>query len=113
VPFERSAQLTGERHNNLKNLPTCMIPRCCYTTAAGLTLHNTAVCNALDLGDATSPYGSVHPRNKQEVARRFLLAALSIVYRRSTLYRNPMSVTPFPLVFFVTICAWASCGVFP
>jgi hypothetical protein len=60
------------------------------TLSAGLSLNNTAVANALDLGDPISPYGSVHPRNKQEVARRFLLAALGIIYRRDTQYRSPM-----------------------
>jgi hypothetical protein len=38
---------------------------------------NVAVSNALDLWDLQSPYGDIHPRNKQTVRAR---AGVSSVY---------------------------------
>lgn len=66
VPYEREAQLKG-------------------LTAGGLV----AVCNAMDLGDATAPHGSVHPRNKQDVGQRLANAALALLYGQKTPYLNP------------------------
>jgi hypothetical protein len=67
LPYERDAQLTG-------------------LSASGA---NVVVANAVDLGDATAPFGSVHPRNKQTVGRRFAAAALDLLYGESTPYLNP------------------------
>lgn len=44
--------------------------------ADALALENTAMVSAIDIGDA----GDIHPKNKQEVARRLSLAALKNVY---------------------------------
>ena len=35
---------------------------------------------AIDLGDPTSPYGSIHPRDKQDVGYRLALSARAVVY---------------------------------
>jgi sialate O-acetylesterase len=53
LPYEREAQLTA------------------------LALPGVAAANAIDLGDALAPHGSVHPRNKTAVARRLAAAALA------------------------------------
>ena len=45
-----------------------------------LKLADTGYAIALDLGDPTSQHGSVHPRRKQEVGRRLMLAVNSVVY---------------------------------
>ncbi|XP_056398027.1 sialate O-acetylesterase isoform X2 [Hyla sarda] len=41
---------------------------------------NTFMAVAMDLGDESSPYGSVHPRDKQTVAYRLYLGAQAIAY---------------------------------
>jgi hypothetical protein len=61
LPYERAAQLQG--------------------LAAGGKVH---AANSIDLGDATAPHGSVHPRNKQGVAARMVAAARALVYGDTT-----------------------------
>ena len=41
---------------------------------------------ATDLGDPTSPYGSVHIRDKQDVGARLALAAQSVAYNMADVY---------------------------
>ncbi|NWI73413.1 SIAE acetylesterase, partial [Dryoscopus gambensis] len=41
---------------------------------------STFMAVAMDLGDEHSPYGSIHPRDKQNVARRLLLGARAVAY---------------------------------
>jgi sialate O-acetylesterase len=53
-----------------------------------LTRHNVAACNAIDLGDATAPHGSVHPRDKQTVGARIADQAASIVYGLPVAFEN-------------------------
>jgi len=58
---------------------------------AALQLPGVGMAVAIDLGDPTSPYGSIHPRRKQEVGRRLALAARAIQYGHGTLvYRGPV-----------------------
>lgn len=45
-----------------------------------LALPNTAVASAVDVGDARSPDGSVHPRMRQVIGARLAANALSQVY---------------------------------
>jgi hypothetical protein len=47
-----------------------------------------AACNAIDLGDATAPHGSVHPRDKQTVGARIADQAASIVYGLPVAFEN-------------------------
>jgi len=44
------------------------------------------VAVAMDLGDLTSPYGRVHPRDKQDVGARFSLAGRVIAYGDTSAY---------------------------
>ncbi len=47
---------------------------------------------AMDLGDPTSPYGSVHPRDKQDVGARLVLAGRSVAYGdHSVYYTGPLA----------------------
>ena len=39
---------------------------------------------AIDLGDPTSPYGSVHPRDKSDVGLRLSVGARAVVYNDVT-----------------------------
>ena len=46
---------------------------------------------AIDLGDLSSPYGSIHPRDKQDVARRLVLGALNVAYHRTSVnFQGPV-----------------------
>ena len=44
-------------------------------------LKNVFMAVATDLGDPTSPYGSIHPRDKQDVGSRLALSARAVVYQ--------------------------------
>ena len=41
---------------------------------------------AMDLGDPTSPFGSVHPRDKQDVGYRLALAGRAVAYKQEGVY---------------------------
>ena len=41
---------------------------------------------AMDLGDPTSPFGSVHPRDKQDVGHRLALAGRAVAYKQEGVY---------------------------
>ena len=48
---------------------------------------------AMDLGDPTSPFGSVHPRDKQDVGYRLALAGRAIAYHdESVYYTGPIAI---------------------
>ena len=49
-------------------------------------LQNVFMAVAIDLGDPTSPHGSIHPRDKQDVGARLVLSARAITYKDSTVY---------------------------
>ncbi len=40
----------------------------------------------IDLGDPTSPHGSIHPRDKQDVGLRLAMGARSIAFNDSKAY---------------------------
>ena len=49
-------------------------------------LQNVFMAVAMDLGDPTSPFGSVHPRDKQDVGDRLSRAGMGVVYGDKTAY---------------------------
>ncbi|XP_062450574.1 sialate O-acetylesterase isoform X2 [Rhea pennata] len=50
----------------------------------------TFMAVAADLGDERSPYGSIHPRDKQSVARRLLLGARAVAYgEKGLVFQGP------------------------
>ena len=51
---------------------------------------NTFLATTIDLGDATSPYGSVHCRYKTEVGQRLALKALKQAYGDNTIHGGPV-----------------------
>jgi sialate O-acetylesterase len=61
-------------------LATIVTPQMRQAQLSALALPNVGYATAADLGDYTSPWGSIHPRNKQEVGRRLTLAARNIAY---------------------------------
>ncbi|XP_053222457.1 sialate O-acetylesterase isoform X1 [Podarcis raffonei] len=51
---------------------------------------NTFMAVTIDLGDESSPYGSIHPRDKQTVASRLLRGALALAYGdKSIAFQGP------------------------
>jgi len=56
-----------------------------------LSLDNTALATAMDLGDALSPFGNVHPRYKQTVGARLAANALAEVYGKSVPHLSPIA----------------------
>lgn len=57
-----------------------------------LRMKKTFMAVALDLPDATSPYGTIHPRDKQDVAYRLTLGARAVAYEEE----NVPFLGPFP-----------------
>ncbi|NXW57115.1 SIAE acetylesterase, partial [Eurystomus gularis] len=54
---------------------------------------NTFMAVAMDLGDEHSPYGSIHPRDKQNVAHRLQLGARAVAYGE----KNLVFQGPYPI----------------
>ncbi|KAM4704298.1 sialate O-acetylesterase [Rhinophrynus dorsalis] len=63
-----------------------------YGYAPNPKMKNTFMAVAMDLGDETSPYGCVHPRDKQTVAYRLFLGARAVAYGE----KNITFQGPFP-----------------
>ena len=58
--------------------------------AAVLNVPNAYLGSAMDLGSLHPlPYESIHPTNKQEVARRLALGMRSALYGEDTVYLGP------------------------
>ena len=53
---------------------------------------NTFMAVAMDLGDFKSPFGAIHPRDKQDVSSRLVLGALNVAYGQHV---NPQG--PYPV----------------
>jgi sialate O-acetylesterase len=54
-----------------------------------LALPNTALAVTADLGDRSSSFGSIHPRNKREIARRLYLEFSSMLEAEQTSSARP------------------------
>ncbi|KAM7413459.1 hypothetical protein PAMA_020720 [Pampus argenteus] len=52
-------------------------------------MKRTFMAVALDLPDAYSPYGTIHPRDKQDVARRLTLGARAVAYNEDVPFLGP------------------------
>ncbi|KAK3098718.1 hypothetical protein FSP39_022378 [Pinctada imbricata] len=53
-------------------------------------MNNTFMAVAIDLPDYTSPYGSIHPRYKHDIARRLGLSSLAVAYHQTGFdYQGP------------------------
>ena len=57
-------------------------------------LQNVFMAVAMDLGDPQSPFGSVHPRDKQDVGDRLVRSGRAVVYKDdSVYYQGPLAQT--------------------
>ena len=57
-----------------------------YGYVPNVVLQKVFMAVATDLGDPTSPYGSIHPRDKEDVGARLVLAAAAVAYNNETVY---------------------------
>ncbi|XP_065829152.1 sialate O-acetylesterase-like [Oscarella lobularis] len=57
---------------------------------AALKLPIVGMATAVDHGDLTSPFGSVHPRAKQPVGLRLSATARALLYKEKLVYQGPM-----------------------
>ncbi|OWF44709.1 sialate O-acetylesterase-like [Mizuhopecten yessoensis] len=61
-----------------------------YGKVPNAKMPNTFMAVAMDLPDFKSPYGTIHPRFKHDVASRLALSALGVAYHQSGLeYQGP------------------------
>lgn len=51
-----------------------------------LSLPNTCMATAIDIGEV----GDIHPKNKQDVANRLVLAAKKVAYQKDVVYSGPV-----------------------
>lgn len=61
-------------------------------------MHRTFMAVALDLPDEKSPYGTIHPRDKQDVAERLSLGARAVAYNE----KNVSFQGPFPHTILIS-----------
>lgn len=67
-----------------------------FREAQAITLHSLAGVGygtAIDIGDPTGPFSSIHPRNKKLVGQRLAAAALTLLYGKPTPYLSPSYVS--------------------
>ncbi|XP_069805094.1 sialate O-acetylesterase-like [Dendropsophus ebraccatus] len=83
-----------------KNSPNANVPlirwhqTADYGYAPNPKMPNTFMAVAMDLGDETSPHGSIHPRDKATVAYRLYLGAQAIAYgERRVPFQGPFPET--------------------
>ena len=64
-----------------------------YGFVPNVKMPNTFMAVAMDLGDPTSPYGSIHPRDKQDVSSRLVLGGLNVAYGQQVNFQGPTPKT--------------------
>ncbi|XP_060070507.1 sialate O-acetylesterase-like [Ylistrum balloti] len=74
---------TGEENKGFPSLRWAQTAH--YGKVPNAKMPNTFMSVTIDLPDFTSPYGSIHPRFKQDVASRLALSALGVAYHQSGL----------------------------
>ncbi|XP_002124590.3 sialate O-acetylesterase-like [Ciona intestinalis] len=57
--------------------------------APNVKMPNTFMAVAMDLSDNESPFGSIHPRDKDDVAKRLVVGALNVGYGRKVEFQGP------------------------
>ncbi|XP_071327684.1 sialate O-acetylesterase [Trachinotus anak] len=67
-------------------------------------MKRTFMAVAVDLPDQTSPYGTIHPRDKQDVAYRLTLGARAVAYNEKDVpFRGPFPKEILPSRMYVNI----------
>ncbi|KAM9299657.1 sialate O-acetylesterase [Gastrophryne carolinensis] len=94
-PFGFVQLSTYQKSDPLDNFPDIRWHQTAdYGYAPNPKMPNTFMAVAMDLGDETSPCGSIHPRDKQTVAYRLFLGARAVAYGETNInFRGPFPVT--------------------
>ena len=66
---------------------------------------NVGYAVAIDLGDKSSPEGSIHPRRKQEVGRRLSLSVMHMLYGYPDFPLGPQ-ITEYSWLYQYQIKLW-------
>ena len=61
-----------------------------YGYAPNHRLQKVFMAVAMDLGNASAPFGSIHPNDKQDVGYRLALAGRAIAYAENVYYSGPL-----------------------
>lgn len=69
-----------------------------YGFVPNMRMKRTFMAVAMDLPDKTSPYGTIHPRDKQDVAYRLTLGAKAVAYNHILTFNGP-----FPFLILLDI----------
>jgi len=69
------------------------LPQLRNSQLSGNTLSNVGMGSAVDLGDLNSPYGNIHPQDKESVGYRLQLQALKHSYNQNILADGPLFLT--------------------
>ncbi|KAM8852960.1 sialate O-acetylesterase [Synchiropus picturatus] len=79
---------------------------------------NTFMAVTLDLPDYNSPYGPIHPRDKQDVAYRLSLGARALAYDENISFLGPFpqhifsDAMSFYIIYDQEVRAWQSVNIF-
>uniref|UniRef100_A0A8C3FXA1 Sialic acid acetylesterase n=1 Tax=Chrysemys picta bellii TaxID=8478 RepID=A0A8C3FXA1_CHRPI len=83
-------QVTGSQGTDHGDRNRCSEPTADYGYAPNKRMPNTFMAVAVDLCDEHSPYGSIHPRDKQNVAYRLHLGARAVAYgEKGLVFQGP------------------------
>ncbi|KAJ0063641.1 hypothetical protein NL108_004484, partial [Boleophthalmus pectinirostris] len=74
-----------------------------YGFVPNFRMKNTFMAVTMDLPDETSPYGTIHPRDKQDVTYRLTLGAKVVAYKQSLSFQGPFPCLISPDQMYVNI----------
>jgi len=65
------------------------LPELRLAQEAALSLNNVGMATTIDLGDPLSPFGNIHPRDKDTVGLRLSLVASALAYKYQVFFLGP------------------------
>jgi sialate O-acetylesterase len=69
--------------------PGVLLAQTRLAQTVALQLPYVGFATAFDLGDISSPFGDIHPRDKQDIGQRMALSALGITFHHKIIYKGP------------------------
>ncbi|XP_060570661.1 sialate O-acetylesterase-like [Ruditapes philippinarum] len=88
LPFCYTACSWRNNSTIIKGFPDIRWDQTCgFGYAPNAQMPQTFMATTIDLPDFSSPYNSIHPRDKQDVASRLVLSALQVAYNIKTMGR--------------------------
>ncbi|XP_065647941.1 sialate O-acetylesterase isoform X2 [Hydra vulgaris] len=84
-------QLASFNDNTIPGFPTLRwLQTAGYGYVPNKQQENTFMAVTMDLADNNSPYGSIHPRDKADVAERLVLAVRAVVFKENVHWTGPI-----------------------